>query len=241
METMIMDAWSPLFLSEDTSGFDWATCAVNPHIWRTITEAHDASRIIACVEAGEKKVYVALGAPIIDTSESNTDKLFLPGWILGALNLDGSGDPVQVTWMSQEAFPSATRIVLRPHDSAFHTVDAKEELEYALTRLGVLAQGNTIVIPISALGGYEIEFDIMVTEPAEIILADGDEVVMEFEPALDEVPSLSPSLSPLPQEDLDSPIVTPDPETDIPLIPGQVLGGAPTRRMADGRAWNPYR
>jgi hypothetical protein len=124
---------------------------------------------------------------------------------------------------------------MRPHDSTFHTVDAKEELERALTRLGVLSQGKTVIIPISALGGYEIEFDIMVTEPAEIVLADGDEVVMEFEPALDEVP-LTP-LEPLPQEQPDTPMLIPVADN----VPGKVLGGAPTRRMADGRPWNPYR
>jgi hypothetical protein len=233
METMLMDAWSPIFLSDDTSSFDWATCAVNSHIWRTITDMYDASRIIACIESGENKLYVALGGPIIDTLDTRTDKLFVPPWILGSLNLEGCGEPIQVSWMSQEAFPSATRIVLRPHDSAFHTVDAKEELECALTRLGVLYQGKTIRIPISALDGYEIDFDIMITEPAEVVLAEGDEVVMEFEQALDAPLPLQPQL----QLPLELPMLVPIKETDS----GQTLGGAPTRRMADGRPWNPYR
>jgi hypothetical protein len=144
------------------------------------------------------------------------------------LGIEGVGEEATVTWMTEEAFPSATRIVLRPHDSAFHTVDAKEELERALTRLGVLRQGDTILIPIEGLGGYEIAFDVMITEPAEIVLAEGDEVVMEFDAALDAPVPAAPVLEPESEEPM------------LPVITGNVLGGV-SRRMPDGRAWNPYR
>ena len=223
---MELEAWSPAFLSEDLA--DWATCAVSSYLWRQITDTHDSPRIIGQVEANGKTIYVALGAPVMDPG---TEKLFLPPWILQILGLEGIGELVNVTWMSQEAFPSATRIVLRPHDSAFHTVDAKEELERALTRLGVLQQGDTILIPIETLGGYEIAFDVMICEPANIVLAEGDEVAMEFEPALDQP---EPVLEPEP---------VPEPEAMIPIEApkGIVLGGGPTRRLPDGRAWNPYR
>jgi hypothetical protein len=160
------------------------------------------------------------------------------------------GEQVEVAWLSQEAFPEATRIVLRPHDSAFYHADAKEELERALTRLGVLRQGDTILVPISSLGGYEIAFDVMITEPANLVLAQGDEVVMEFEGALD-VPPAPPAAEVVPapsapsaslpaqlQEDIWNVLPAPVP---APLPAGIPLGGGPTRRMPDGRAWNPYR
>jgi hypothetical protein len=227
METSAVNLWSAAFACDEP--FDWATCAVSPHMWNQITDANpDARRLVAQIEFGARRIYMALGTPIHNTTES-ASPLFLPNWCMAALGIDGVGEEGTVTWMTEEAFPSATRIVLRPHDSAFHTVDAKEELERALTRLGVLRQGDTILIPIEGLGGYEIAFDVMVTEPAEIVLAEGDEVVMEFDAALD-----APPAEPLePLESL---------EPEEPMLPptGNVLGGV-SRRMPDGRAWNPYR
>jgi len=220
-----LNLWSALFIADES--FDWATCAVSPYMWNQVTDENpDAQRLIAKIEVGDRCLYMALGTPIHNMTESESP-LFLPNWCMTALGVDGMGEEATVTWLSQEAFPSATRIVLRPHDSAFHTVDAKEELERALTRLGVLRQGDTILVPIEGLGGYEIAFDVMVTEPADIVLAEGDEVVMEFDTALD-----------APVEAVEAV----EPESMLPPSApvGNVLGGL-SRRMPDGRAWNPYR
>jgi len=225
-----MELWSAIFVSDES---DWATCSVSPYRWRQITDENpDAQRIIARIEIGSKTVYVPLGAPVAHDSHNS---LFLPKWVLSNLGIDGTGEIAEVIWLSQEAFPAASRIVLRPHDSAFHTVDAKEELEIALTRLGVLRSGDTLVIPIGGLGGYEIAFDVMVTEPADIVLAEGDEVAMEFEQALDSPAAPEPT-APQPLEEF-----VPDQMIETPVEEGYTLGGQPTRRMADGRAWNPWR
>jgi hypothetical protein len=134
-----------------------------------------------------------------------------------------------VTWLTQEAFPEATRIVLRPQDSAFYHADAKEELERALTRLGVIRTGDTILIPLDCLGGYQIPFDVVITEPANIVLAEGDEVIMEFEEALD---AISPEESEEEEEESEE-AAPPEPQ-------GQKLGGE-VRYLPDGRRWNPWR
>ena len=226
-----MELWSAIFVSDDS---DWATCSVSPYRWREVTDENpQAQRIIAHVEVGGKSIYIPLGAPMPHDSHNS---LFLPNWAISNLGIDGTGEVATVTWMSQEAFPSATRIVLRPHDSALHSVDAKEELEIALTRLGVLRCGDTLLIPIGGLGGYEIAFDVVVTEPANIVLAEGDEVAMEFEEALD-----APS-APLEPEEFEAEPFEEDGMIETPpALNGHVLGGEPTRRMPDGRAWNPYR
>lgn len=233
METSAVNLWSAAFVSDDP--FDWATCAVNPHMWNQVTDANPgARRLIAQIDAGGNRIYMALGTPIY-TTETLTP-LFLPNWCMGLLGVEGMGEEAMVTWMTEEAFPSATRIVLRAHDSAFHTVDAKEELERALTRLGVLRQGDTILIPIEGLGGYEIAFDVVVTEPSDIVLAEGDEVVIEFDAALDAPVEPEPEV---PEPEVPEPEV-PEPLEQMLPPPGNVLGGI-SRRMPDGRAWNPYR
>lgn len=186
-----MELWSSAFLPEEQP--DWATCAIEVGQWRRLTSKHnDASRLIAQIQPicdsssrGEQPFYVALGSPVQPIHESPIPKLYLPSWVLERLGNDGTGDVAEVKWLAQDAFPGATRIVLRPHDSAFYLVDAKEELERGLTRLGVLVEGTTVEIPLASLGGYTVTFDVVKTEPANIVLAHGEEVAIEFEEAWD--------------------------------------------------------
>jgi len=231
-----MEAWSPIFVLDDTSSFDWATCAVNQSLWRQITEEYTSSRLIASIECNGETMYMALGSPVQDMSESIEKRLYLPSWVLNRLSIQGMGDSCKIQWLPQDAFPQATRIVLRPHDSAFYHADAKEELERALTRLGVLRKGDTILVPIELLGGYEIAFDITECEPANIVLADGDEVAVEFEAAWDQPPETQIPVDTEASEDA----ILPVQEFRSPVDVGTPLGGV-TRRMPDGRPWNPYR
>lgn len=220
-----MELWSNIFLEEA----DWATCSVSVATWRKITEEHEGTRQIARIKSGEREVYIALGTPNNVVAEN---QIYVPSWLVDHLGVDGAGNTVEVTWLTQEAFPEATRIVLRPQDSAFYHADAKEELERALTRLGVIRTGDTILVPLESLGGYEIPFDVVLTEPANIVLAQGDEVIMEFEEALDAISSEEES-----EEETE--VVTPEPEPQ-PEPQGQTLGGE-VRYLPDGRRWNPWR
>ena len=225
-----MELWSTIF----TDSTDWATCILPVHAWRRVTDDNEGSRLIAKITVGEQTIYAALGTPV---QEDDTAKLYLPTWMLDQLGVVGEGKNAEVSWLSEEAFPEATRIVLRPHDSAFYHADAKEELERALTQLGILRQGDTLVIPLACLGGFEVVFDVVVTEPANIVLAHGDEVAIEFEGALDaiETPEMRPD-TPRPESPELFEEILPAPQ----IIPGQQLGGQ-ARLMPDGRRWNPWR
>ncbi len=191
-----MELWSSAFLPDEAP--DWATCALEVGQWRRITCEHeDAARLIARIQlvGSEDPFYVALGSPVQPIHESPLPKMYLPPWVLDRLGAGGAGDVAEVDWLPQDAFPEATRIILRPHDSAFYHADAKEELERGLTRLGVLMAGTTVEIPLDALGGYRVPFDIVATEPANIVLAHGEEVAIEFEEAWDAVgaPAAAPA------------------------------------------------
>lgn len=229
-----MQIWSHAFLNESPGSL----CAVEQRIWLGAQEEIGGNRLIAEITVGDRVVYSAVGSPL-GAQEGGGDRIFAPTWVLDQLGLSGSGEDVLIQWRSEEFFPEATRLVLRPHDSAFYHADAKEELERALTRLGVLQVGSTITVPLEILGGYEIQFDVVATEPASIVLMQGDEVIMEFEEALDgaaeaQAPIVTPALAPM----TDEPMIPAAPLLEEPA--GQVLGGT-TRRMADGRPWNPWR
>ena len=213
-----MELWSNIFLANPDTA-DWATCTVSLESWRHTTDENPGARLIGQISCGDKHVFAALGTP---SSEAGPNMVFMPRWLIDHLGVDGAGEQVVVEWRAQDSFPEATRIVLRPHDSAFYHADAKEELERALTRLGVLRQGDTLVIPLDCLGGYEIPFDIVSTEPANIVLAQGDEVIIEFEEALDSISEESVEET-LPVESV-----------------GQILGGE-IRRHSNGQRWNPWR
>jgi hypothetical protein len=230
-----MEIWSSIFLAEE---HDWATCSLPINTWRRITEENPATRLIAEITYLEKKIYVALGTPTNEGTDTNN--IYVPSWLVDHLGIDGCGQDVDVKWLSQDCFPEASRIVLRPHDSAFYHADAKEELERALTRLGVIHEGDTAVIPLGCLGEYQIAFDIIKTEPANLVLAQGDEVAIEFEEALDAV-------VPEPVKRPDTPIPPPIDFTNI--LPSTTTVEAPVgkqvggeeRFMPDGTRWNPWK
>ena len=243
-----MELWSTLFL-EDVCEADWATCTTDLATWqRILRENEGAKRIFARIELScGRSVYVALGAPCA-AAPRGQNRLYAPPWMLEGWGANGTGEVVTVDWFWEEAFPEATRIVLRPHDSAFYHADAKEELEVALTRLGVIAQGDMVQIPLARLGGYEVNFDVVTLEPANLVLAQGEEVAIEFEEALDAAAALA---SPVAAARSPTPIPTEEEVLDGPMLPpavaapatGHVLGHGATgpRFMPDGRRWNPYR
>ena len=231
-----MELWSSLFLDETT---DWATCIAPLPAWRKITEENAGQRLIAQITLGEKTIFAALGNPV---QGDEFNRIYVPTWMLDLLGSEGIGEEAEVSWLSQDAFPEATRIVLRPHDSAFYHADAKEELERALTRVGVLRQGDTIMVPLEVLGGYQVAFDVILTEPANIVLAEGDEVAIEFEAALDGAAEAQDGAAPvaLPEPFEEEAMVQTEAPAQAQEPQGNVLGGT-IRLNPDGTRWNPWR
>jgi hypothetical protein len=219
--------WAQHYIYEET---DTATCNVNIDEWRRISEDED-QRIFAKVSVDDKTTYIALGAPVTEVVPMSEHKcVFLPQWLLDMLGLEGSGETVEVEWLSAEHFPEATRIVLRPHDSAFQHADIKEELERALTSIGVLQLGSTVPVALRELGGFTVNFDVVGLEPTALVLMQGDEVTIEFDEAVDAIPA-----EPEPQPPVSEPLVS---EPMLPIINdgGYKLGGV--QRVP---GWNPYR
>jgi hypothetical protein len=254
-----MELWSTAFLAAPPQ--DDLTCAVEQATWRRLQDEHDGTaRLFAKIRLGEKSWICALGSPVIcemghyeDGEEKEPkERIFLPYSMLAHLGTGGSGEEVTVEWLPPDAFPEATLIKIRPHDSAFYHVDAKEELEAHFTRIGIVQEGTTIMLPLAALGGFEVAFDIIKTEPANVVLAQGDEVAIDFDEALDaergperlaeRAPECSPGSSP---GKMQGAVQSFDEMIPVGFIepvkaPGHVLGGT-VKRMADGRPWNPWR
>ena len=135
--------------------------------------------------------------------------------------------------MTEEAFPQATKIVLRVVDSAFYNSDIKRELEIALTRIGVIKKGQLLHIPIEALGDFIVDIYVSELEPANIVLCEGEEVAVEFEEPVDAFESKEEEreTSPFAVETaagLRPP--TPVPEEMYAILPtsGNVLGSDPS-------------
>jgi len=264
---MTYTAWSTAYSAEPV---DVNRCYVSLAEWRRIHDDQpNARRIFGRIVVGDATAFCALGEPKgMEEFADELRSIIIPDWVREILYLEGSGDAVEITWMSEDSFPNATRVVLRPHDSAFYHGDAREELERALTNYGVIAQGTTIPIELEALGGFSVQMDIIQTEPANIILLEGDEIAFEFEGSLDsddggealreaeraeaaraeaykiweerEEAEAAQALSEaLAAEALAQPQLLP---TAPPIEPlGQVLGGTNRPALPDGRPWNPWR
>jgi len=137
------------------------------------------------------------------------DHAFLPLWMIDSAGMGGLGDEVNVEILNEEAFPPATRIVLKVVDSAFYNSDVKDELEKALSAIGVIRKHTTLQIRVSALDNFPVDVFVVNTEPADVVLCDGEEVALEFEEPVDhfEPPARPPTPIPPPFEELSS--VTP--------------------------------
>jgi hypothetical protein len=205
------------------------TCVVEEHLWREIEEeTGGGGRIIAEISRGERRAFCALGSPVRRQTGDSEGRVYAPLSILEQLGLYGTGEEVTVAWRNEEAFPEATRLILKPRDEAFYGTDVKEELEFALTRIGVLQLGDVIRVPLKSLGGYEVVFDVLLTEPASVVLMQGDEVAIEFDQVIP-----APLAAPITEEPFDV-----GPMVPVAAAGGNVLGG---RLDASGRPWNPWR
>ena len=207
---------------------DTSVCYIHHFDW--VNRIQDASRLFAVLKFNETTTRICAVEHVTsdDIPSDMVNPIFVPLWLIPTET--AVGGPIEVNFLTQEAFPEASRIVLKPLDSAFYNTDAKEMLTASLTRLGVLRKGDTVLIKLEELGGYEMGFYVVDLEPADVVLLNADEVVIEFEEAADQWDGRRPG--------------TPIPEPMLPIladVSGVILGGGPVRRMPDGRAWNPYR
>lgn len=163
--------------------------------------------------------------------EDSAKSVYLPIWMLDAMGLQGQGETVTCSILTNDAFPEATKIKLRVVDSAFYNGDVKVELEQALSRLGILKKHTTIQIPVQALGNYPVELFVSDLEPADCVLCDGEEVAVEFEEPVDHYEP--PLAAAMPTQPTRPP--TPIP-ADIPRLPEpMVQNETPPARAFQGQ------
>lgn len=258
-------AWSVAF---STDCIEQTRIYVSEREWRRIHDEHsDAQRIFGRLMIGDKDVFCPLGEPIGMEqfgNSRNNECIIIPNWAMQILGIDGSGETVEITWLAEDAFPNATRVILRPHDSAFFHGDIKGELERELTTYGVIAEGTTIPVTVSSLDGFSVLMDVIRTFPANIVLLEGDEIEFEFETALDVPAEATAEATAEPTTEATAEAATEAaPVIPEPVIPeatalthavvthpvgavpaglvGQRLGGKERPALPDGRPWNPWR
>lgn len=225
-------------------------CYIGEKEWNKVhNENEGVRRIFAKITLNDKTVICPLGEPIrealIDVNDRKNCPAFIPLWAFDKLTIEGLGSKADIQWCSEEFFPEATRIVIRPHSSTFYESNIKDELEVAFTEYGVLQVGLRLPIKVKALNNRIIDVDIVALEPASIVLMQGDDVEIEFEKTFDEmlIPDLVPTLVPPTQHvfDDDTPMIT-NVSTAVAVVDGgHVLGGKNVERLSDGRVWNHWR
>ena len=166
------------------------SAAVPESYWREIMNEYQSGRAFLRIESLGKEWFCPVGQPVAESDVENS--LFLPLWIVESAGFGGFGEDCMVTILTEEAFPEATKLVFRVIDSAFYNSEVKEELESALSSLGVIKKHSLLEIPIQNLGGYHVEVFVVDTEPAEIVLCDGEEVAVEFEEPVDQIQEQRP-------------------------------------------------
>jgi hypothetical protein len=206
---LFSEVYSPVKLTHSFSA------GVTESLWKKILENESAGRTFLRIQSDEKEWICPVGQPV---SEQNLDDaIFLPNWMISVAGFKGEGEFVTITDLEKEAFPEATKLVLRVVDSAFYNSQVKEELEQSLSEMGVVKKHTLLQIPIHGLGGFEIEVFVAHTEPADTVLCDGDEVVVEFEEPVDQVHVPQRPPTPIPPPPL--PLPLPIEEEDRSILP----------------------
>lgn len=197
-------------------------------------------------EDGTKEWIAPMGGMVykkmLDEEQLNSEHhhIYMPIWMLDAAGFEGSGEVLKCSLLTNDAFPEATKITLRVVDSAFYNSDVKDELEAALTHLGILRRHTTIQIPVKHLGNFPIELFVSELEPADCVLCDGEEVAVEFEEPVDhyEPPRRPPT--PMPAEPAmlsDTMIPTPPPAQTHGFVPFQGQGNLVGNSTANVPEW----
>lgn len=213
------------------------TISVEESLWRIYFEGNQTrGRFFLRITSEDgSKEWIAPAGDVVykrmladEEQENQQNPIYMPLWMLDSAGFEGNGEVLKCFLLSNDAFPEATKIVLRVIDSAFYTENLKDELEVALTKIGVLRKHTTIQIPIPSLGNYPVELFVSDLEPAECVLCDGEEVAVEFEEPVDQIPA------PPPVERPPTPIPEPPPMLSNPsqrggFVPfqgeGYTLGG----------------
>lgn len=136
--------------------------------------------------------------PIGGHHTQSRSQVFLPGWIMNNLGLE-EHDFQQYIHVQPflETLPSATKIVLKPLDTAIYHTDIRECFEKALDRYHVLEKGTMLKVCVEALGNYEVMAYVDEIEPADRVHL-GGEVVVDFLQPEGGVPEFVKPASPLP-------------------------------------------
>lgn len=225
-----VQVFSKAFLNTEEEVANWSTATVSRRLWEELLREntnHHRLFLSFHVNNQQTPIICAIGNPFLEHTDSH--QVYLPYQVLDRLDCVGSGEEKQVSIFTEEAFPEATRITVRFIDSAAYNSDIKEELEEALGKLGVLQKNTQYQIPIQALGNFPVDIFVSELEPADIVFCQGDEVAIEFEEPLDQIPEAerppTPPQRPPTPIPVDMPFLMMPPEEQPQ---GRVLGSDPS-------------
>ena len=204
--------------------------AISPsaELWQRWMEDNPrATRLFARVyHAGhdDEEFFLApIGDPVHGDEHKNA--IYLPTWMIDTNKYEGCGEETVVEIVDIHELPRATKITLRPVDSALHEVDVVRVFESCFSQLGVLQKGKQYLIPLEELGGFHVGVYVAELEPGPEVYLDGDEVPLEFEQPVDYVeppvhrpPTPIPTLPSLLSAD-DMGTMIPDSEAAAPAAP----------------------
>lgn len=187
----------------------------NPNATRLFLRIYHPDRL-----DDEETFLVPIGDPVRGSDDNKA--LYLPTWMVDSNKYSAAGEEAVVEVIESTSLPKATRIVLRPVDSALHEVDVVSLFEKYFSRLGVLQQGKMYLVPLEELGGFQTSVFVEKLEPEAEVYLDGDEVPLEFERAVDyvEPPPRPPTPIPPPPPML-------APEDPNLMVPANFFGTAP--------------
>ncbi len=229
--------YSKLYLPSDESGWSARPSVRTLERLHHMTEDNESSqRWICVIGEGDQEIRIALGDPV-SGGATYERQLYIPGWLLESVGLEGIGEELSVRFERSELLPRAQNLKFHRIGDVPEGFDIRELLEHPLSELGVIRQGQMIPVPV--LEGTLLQLESCGGAQGDgYVFLDGAEVGLEIEgdaPAAPPSPPVAERVpTPIPEApwDLLPPSLTapppPPPPSSFPRGRGQRPAGTPS-------------
>lgn len=199
MPSFACTVYSKLYLPSDESGWSARPNGrVLERLHQMVEDEDSSQRWICVIQSEDQEIRIALGDPV--PSEANMPnyerQLYVPGWLLESIGLDGVGEELTIRFERSEALPRARHLKFKLIGDVPEGFDIRELLETPLSELGIIRQGQ--IIPVPVLEGVLLMLEECGgAENDGYVFLDGAEVGLEIE---SDAPPPPLPVAPLPQE-----------------------------------------
>lgn len=210
MDIQSFQAYTLDFLPEDLNSHELTGDEIRVHRfvlegWLQRAEFQNGKPLLArLISSNGISRVCCVGSPHFQAREH----IYIPQWLMENLGID-SENTICLELITEE-IPDATKICLKPLDTAIYHTDIRECFERSLDMFHVIETGSMLTVEVESLGGYKVYAYVNNVEPGMMGRL-GGEVEVEFLEPDGGVPEFARPPTPIPPlNDIHEEVLNPD-------------------------------